>query len=200
MGISRLIATALLVLTIAMSVTSSTTAYGHVLTIQPEPTPILQEEQAVIKDLSISFANRTNATLVNEPITEEQGNTIVAAINAILLDNEDLEDLELLEEPIEEEELEEIEESDDSDNGNEDDNNGSDESELDQEEPKCHTDQRIYNEELGSCIPAHVDVCPAVVTFGDGPCDEYPAPECPEGYEAGYYSGECEPEPIDDAP
>lgn len=46
------------------------------------------------------------------------------------------------------------------------------------EEPEpieCHTDQRVYDPEIGTCVPFDGRACPAVVTYGDGPCDEYPA-------------------------
>lgn len=78
--------------------------------------------------LNISFANSTNATLVEEPITEEQGNLIISAINAILLSDDNsealAEDLEELE-PVEEPEIEEEEESD-GDNGDGDGNDNGD--------------------------------------------------------------------------
>lgn len=49
--------------------------------------------------LNVSYSNGTNATLVNEPITAEQGDLIISAVNTVLAGLvEDLEDLELEEE------------------------------------------------------------------------------------------------------
>lgn len=199
------IVAAFLILSIVASITSNT-IYGQVITLQ-ESLP----SNAI--NLSIVFSNRTNATLDKEPITEEQGNAVVAAINAILPNFDDLEELPIAELPEIEEE-DEIEEDSDSngngggndngdDNGDDDnDNDNGDDDDLiipppipedpidedEDDEPiggseeirmdlgkRCHTDERVYNEELGGCIPAHGEICLAVVTYGDGPCDEYPA-------------------------
>lgn len=121
-------AVALLVLSIVALITASSTVNAQIITLT-EPSPS-------IMNLNISFANNTNATLTNEPITEEQGNLIVAAVNTVLVAGlaEDLEDLELEEELEEIEEIEEEESDSDnsgSNNGNGDDNNGNDSDEPD---------------------------------------------------------------------
>lgn len=67
--------------------------------------------------LNILFANNTNATLVNEPITEAQGNATISAINALLEAPEQELDP-ILEEQLEELQEEEEEEEDELDNGN----------------------------------------------------------------------------------
>jgi hypothetical protein len=38
---------------------------------------------------------------------------------------------------------------------------------------QCHTENRIYDPDLGGCRPPDGVICPAVLTYGDGPCDEY---------------------------
>lgn len=129
-------ATALLILTIA-SVGIPTEAYGQI-TLQPTPT-IFDNTLS----LNISFANNTNATLTNEPITEEQGNLIVEAVNTVLTnlaeDLEDIEELEPLLEKIEEKESSDgnanDDEDNDNDNGGNDDNGNGSEPELPPIEP-----------------------------------------------------------------
>lgn len=100
--------------------------YGQIITFEEIP----QEIASSTLSLNISFTNNTNSTLTEESITEEQGNIIISAINAILQnDEETLEDLELLpmiEESEEIEEDEEIEEEDSDSNGDDNDNNNDD--------------------------------------------------------------------------
>lgn len=113
---------------------------GQIITLQPQIEILAPNTLS----LNISFSNNTNATLLEESITQEQGNLIVQSINAILLqDDEALEDLELAElaeeEPEIEEEEEEVEESDGdgggNGNGNDDNNNNGEEPEPEEPEP-----------------------------------------------------------------